>query len=151
MNISRKPVFLSFGLLLIMFLPMMAQGGCLQSDLTGNWTTFAMSVDSIGSYPSATTSCKIKLKSTGKINTEKYSKCYERSYGGIETVPVAGGSFSVNKTCHLDGKIKMDSTFGRQTFVVDFGTLAKDKKTFSAVGYIVEAPSIVTNVTGVKK
>ena len=129
----------------------MAQGACSQSDLTGNWTTFAMSVDSICSYPSATTSCKIKLKSTGKINTERYSKCYERSYGGLETVPVAGGSFSVSNTCHLDGKIKMDSTFGRQTFVVDFGTLAQDKKTFSAVGYIVEAPSIVTHVTGVKK
>jgi len=110
-----------------------------------------MSVDSSGTYPASTSSCKIKLKSTGKINTEKYSKCYERAYGGIDTVSVAGGSFSVNKSCHLDGKIKMDTIFGRQTFVVDFGTLAQHKKTFSAVGYIVEFPTIVTHVTGVKK
>jgi hypothetical protein len=150
MSISRKSMFISFALLLGMLSPMLAQGACSQSDVTGTWTTFAMSVDSIGSYPSATTSCKLKLKSTGKINTDK-SKCYERAYAGLEIVPVAGGSFSVSKSCHLDGKIKMDSTFGRQTFVVDFGTLAQDKKTFSAVGYIVEAPSIVTHVTGVKK
>ena len=59
MSISRKPVFISFGILLIMFFPMMAQGGdCLSRDLVGTWTTFAMSVDSTGNYPAATTSCK---------------------------------------------------------------------------------------------
>ena len=45
----------------------------------------------------------------------------------------------------------MNTIFGPQTFVVDLGTLAQAKKTFSAVGYIVEFPSIVTHVTGVKK
>jgi len=150
MNISRKPAFLSFSLLLIMFLPLMAQGACETSDLAGTWTTFAISVDSIGSYPSATTSCTLRLKSTGKINTDR-SKCYERDYQGLVKVAVAGGSFYVKDSCHLGGKLKMDTTFGRQTFEVDFGTLAKTKKTFSAVGYIVEAPSIVTHVTGVKR
>lgn len=151
MSNSRKPVLISFVALLIMFFPMMADAAdCKQGDLTGPWTTFAMSVDSTGTYPAATTSCKLKVKSTGKLNTDR-SDCWERAYGGIDTVQVKGGSFSVNKSCHLDGRIRMNTIFGPQTFVVDFGTLAQTKKTFSAVGYIVEFPSIVTHVTGVKK
>ena len=153
MAISRKPVFISFGLMLIMFFPLMAQGGCRMADLAESsavWMTYALSVDASHTYPAATTSCKIELKSTGKINTDK-SQCYERAYGAIETYNVIGGSFSVNKSCHLDGRIKMETIFGTQTFVVDFGTLAPTKKTFSAVGYVKEYPSIATHVTGVKK
>lgn len=150
MSISRKSGFISFGLLLIMFLPMMAQADCNEDDLKGDWTTFSISVDSAGSFPSATTSCTLRLKSTGKINTDR-SKCFERDYAGLQKVTVAGGSFYVKKSCHVGGTLKLDTTFGRQTVEVDFGTLAKDKNTFSAIGYVIEAPTVITHVTGVRK
>ena len=151
MRIPRKSGFISFGLLLIMFLPMIAQADCNEDDLKGDWTTFSMAVDSLGSFPSATTSCTLRLKANGKINTDKGSKCFERDYQGLVKVPVAGGSFYVKKSCHVGGRIKLDTTLGRQTIEVDFGTLAKDKNTFSAIGYVVEAPTVITHVTGVRK
>ena len=152
MSNSRKSGFMSFGLVLIMFLPMMAQAGCNEDDLKGDWTTFSMSVDSGSSFPTATTSCTLRLKASGKIDTEsKKTKCFERSYDGLVKVPVAGGSFYVKSSCHVGGKLKLDTTFGRQTIEVDFGTLAADKKTFSAIGYVIEAPTVITHVTGVRK
>jgi hypothetical protein len=150
MRISQKTGFIGLVLVLILSLPMVAQGACSQDDLEGKWATYAMSVDSIGSYPSATTGCTLKVKSTGKIDADK-SKCFERAYAGREIASVVGGSFSVSNSCHLAGKFKMDTSLGRQTFMMDHGTLAKTKKTFSAVGYIEEVPSIVVHVTGVKK
>ena len=152
MSILRKPGFISFGLLLIMLLPMMAQAGCNEDDLKGDWKTYSMSVDSIGSFPSATTSCTLRLKASGKIDTEsKKTKCFERDYQGLVRVKVAGGSFYVKTTCHVGGRLKLDTTLGRQTIEVDFGHLAKDKDTFSAIGYVVEAPTVITHVTGVRK
>jgi len=46
MNLSRKTLFISVGLLLGMLSPILAYAGCSQGDLKGTWYAYALSVDS---------------------------------------------------------------------------------------------------------
>jgi hypothetical protein len=109
-----------------------------------------MSVDSYAVYASQTNRCKIKLNSTGNIVASK-SSCKLRDYSGVFSVPVTGGNIKVKSNCSLNGNIKLITPDGISTVVMEYGTAAKDRHTFSVVGYDNNNPDLITHLHAVKR
>ena len=155
MNFSWKTLFISFTLLLGMLSPMLAQGSCNQGDLKGTWYTYGMVADSYYSYTTATITCKIVVNSSGVIVASNSSCRMVHPYGSSK-VPVKGGDIVVNNQniCEIKGQIKVKAEFGytyAATKIKFTGTLASDKRTYYATGYVHDFPAIVTHLTGAKK
>ena len=149
-HISSKLIAIGAGLGLIMLSPILAYAGCSQSDLTGTWYAYSMSADALGASPPATINCKVKLNSSGSIVASK-SSCKMRDFSDPVKIPVSGGNMKVTSGCNLSGTLKLDTPVGPQTLKIGHGTLAKDKVTLFAVGYVKEYPSSIAHLTAAKK
>ena len=61
---------------------------------------------------------------------------------------VTGGKITVSSGCAISGSISQGAL---GTVKIEYGTLAKDKNTFSAAAYDAEFPAFITNLNAVKK
>ena len=147
-QIIRRWALIGAGSLMGIFSPILVQAGCNQSDLTGAWYSYSMSVDSVGSYAARSYRCKVKINSSGSIVASK-STCILRDYTGQFKVGVAGGSINADSKCNLSGAVKLSSGLG---FVdMDHGKLAKDKNTFAVTTHDRDRPGYITHLTAVKQ
>ena len=149
-HISSKLIAIGAGLGLIMLSPILAYAGCSQSDLAGTWDTYSMSVDSSGLLSPQTDYCKVRINSSGSIVASK-SSCKVRSWPGLLNGNIAGGSIKVNSSCKLKGSVTIIGTDVQAIIKLEYGTAAKDKRTFSLVGYDTINPTYITHLTGVKR
>ena len=150
-QIIRRSVIIGAGFVLSILSPIMAQAGCVQSELAGTWYTYSMSADSYGSSAPQANRCKVRINSSGSIVASK-SSCKIRSFLGLIDANITGGTVKVSSGCTLSGSIRLFSSFaGSDTIKLEYGTVAKDKKTFSLIAYDSGQPSYITHLTGVKK
>ena len=148
MRMVRKFICIFIALIPGVFSPLLVYAGCGQSDLTGTWITYALSVDSSGlAYSPQTNRCKVKINSSGSIVTSK-SGCFIRNWTGINYVNITGGKFSVSSSCKLSGSIVLGVL---DEIIIDYGTLSKDKHTFSLIGFNEAYQDYITHLNGVKK
>ena len=147
-QIIRRSTLIGAGLLLSLLNPILAHAGCSQSDLTGAWYTYSMSVDSSGRIASRAYRCKVKVNSSGSIVSSK-SSCIFRDWGGQFSVGINGGSIRTNTKCNLDGVVFLSSGIG--AIDMDHGTLAKDKRTFYLTAHDRDRLGYITHITAVKR
>jgi len=149
-NIIRKSGIIGAVLGMSMLSPIMAHAGCSQIDMTGTWYAYSMSVDSAGYYYPQTNECKVKLNSSGSIVASK-SSCKMRTATGLVNVNITGGSVKASSNCKLSGSMKISSIYGTDTIKLEFGRVAKDKRTVSLVSYDTSDPTYITHMTAVKR
>ena len=156
-RIHGKSTFASAVMLLSLLSPVLVQAACSQSDLKGTWFTYSLSVDSfVTGDPSLTVSsmtnrCKVKVSSSGDIVASK-SSCKFRDQVGKDPLNITSGEIKVNPRCKLNGSITMELIGTSSiTLILESGALAKDKTTFSAVGYSEVEPDVITHMTAVKQ
>lgn len=152
MNIrtNKKNIFFAAGVGLCLLAPFTANAGCKQGDMTGTWYSYSMSDDSAGFLFPHTNYCKVKINSSGSIVASK-STCKTRISSGLITTNVTGGKLKVNSSCSLSGNINLSNAFGTDKIIVEYGTLASDKKTLSSVLYSDNDNTFVTSLNAVKK
>ena len=153
MNIHTisKLMFIGIWLLLGMLSPVLAHAGCVQSDMGGTWHTYGLIIATAPSGDAASTSCKIKINSSGSIVASK-SSCKDRSSFGTQySYDVLGGKITVNSKCNLSGKVRSDDSVFLDKMILDHGMLAQDLKTFSLVAHYEGRPDIVIHLNGVKR
>ena len=156
-RIHGKSTLASAVMLLSFLSPVLVQAACSQSDLKGTWFTYSLSVDSFVTedhsltVSSMTNRCKVKVSSSGDIVASK-SSCKFRDQVGKDPLNITSGDIKVNPKCKLKGSITME-LFGTSsiTLILESGALAKDKTTFSAVGYSEVEPDVITHMTAVKQ
>ena len=150
-NTNRKLMIIGAILGMSILSPISAKASCSQADLKGTWYTYSMSADSYGVSAPQTNRCKVVFNSSGSIVASK-SSCKLRSYPGLINVNIKGGTIKVNSGCNLSGSVRIFSSFaGSGNIKLEYGTVAKDKRTFSVVGYDTSSPSYITQLNGVKK
>ena len=148
MNIAKNFICICITLMSGMFSPLLAYAGCSQADLAGTWITYALSIDSSGlAYYPQTNRCKVKINSSGSIVTSK-SSCFVRNWIGTNYVNITGGKVSVSSNCNLSGSIIIGVL---DEIIIDYGTLSKDKHTFSLIGFNEAYQDYITHLNGVKK
>ena len=142
MKFSRNSMFISFALLLGMISPMLAQGACSQSDLTGVWYTYGSDMGEIAR-------CKIKVNSSGSIVGSR-SKCTARDATGRYSLNVGGGYMGVADNCIVKGNLKFCEG-GCVKANIEHGMLERDNNILTVEGYLVVDPSAVFYLVGVKR
>ena len=124
MNIIRKLMFVSLGLLLGVLSPEFSHAGCVQSELAGTWYTYAP----------AMLRCKIKVNSSGTIVASK-SKCSLRDETGRYSGNVSGGNMSVTSGCKVTGKMTVCGD-GCEKIKIEHGRLERDKNMIILEAYL---------------
>ena len=153
MNIHMilRLIFTGTVLVLSMLTPMIIHAACVQSDLKGTWITYSVGVDTSGSLLPNTNRCKIRINSSGSIVASK-SFCNMRISSGILDFDITGGGMKVKSSCDFNGTIKVNTgSRGIISIKLQYGTLASDKRTFSAVLYDTTDISFASHMTAVKK
>jgi len=150
MNISRKPVFCSFVLLISMLAPMLVQASCDPSDIPGTWMTYGVSGDTFYGEMSSTDRCKIKVNSSGSI-VGSASYCKYRDRKGVHKLDVSSGNVEVNSNCVVTGNMRLCKSGDCAKLIIEHGTLSTGKNVFSIVGYSKPDPDFVFSFTGLKR
>ena len=124
MNITRKSMFISLGLLWGMLSPVSVQAECVQSELAGTWYIYAP----------AMLRCKVKVNSSGTIVASK-SKCSFRDETGRYSGNIAGGNMSISSGCKVTGKMKVCGD-GCESIKIEHGRLERDKNMIILEAYV---------------
>lgn len=146
---TRKSSYIAIALTIGLAAPTFAEARCSKKDLKGTWYVYGMSGDVVSGAFGETDECKVTVNSSGKISNSG-SACRYRNAMGTGVANITGGNMKTKSSCKITAKVNFCNKFGCSSFILDRGRLAKDKRTFSAIGYANYDRNVVFHTTGVK-
>ena len=112
-----------------------ADAACTQADMVGTWYSMGVSGDAYFGEMGETDRCKLVVNSNNSIVASS-SSCVYRDARGQFNFQVTGGSIYVTSACAVAGNINVCDAGFCSIIKVQYAQMARDKNTFSMVGYL---------------
>ncbi len=123
-------------------LPGAADAVCTRANAVGTWYAMGVSGDGYFGEMGETDRCKLVVNSNGRIVASS-SSCVYRDARGQFNFQVTGGSIYVTSACALAGNINVCDAGFCSVIRIQYAQMARDKNTFSMVGYLDIDPDVV--------
>lgn len=123
-------------------LPGIAGAACTQFNAIGTWYAMGVSGDAYFGEMGETDRCKLVVNSNGGVVASS-SGCTYRDARGQYNFRVTGGWLAVSSACAVTGSINVCDSGLCSTIRIQYAQMARDKNTFSMVGYLSIDPDVV--------
>ena len=147
---TQRKLIVAMSLYVTALLFTVAEAACTQVDMTGTWHVFGLAGDTYSRSFEGSFRCKLTVSSTGSL-VPSTSTCTIRDDVGVHYLTIGGGKMVVSSTCAITGNIQVCQSGACNTEQIQAGQLARDKNTFSLVGYLQIDPTDVFHLNGVKQ
>ncbi|MBI5462575.1 MAG: hypothetical protein HY941_10355 [Gammaproteobacteria bacterium] len=145
MNIRNSRKSLVLGCLLAVFgaaLSSAADAACTQANMVGTWYSMGVSGDSYFGEMGEIDRCKLVVNSNNRVVASS-SSCIYRDARGQFNYQVTGGTINVSSDCAVIGSINVCDSGYCNTIRIQYAQMARDKNTFSMVGYLTGDTDVV--------
>ena len=147
----RKSLLLSCQLAVsAIALPGVADAVCTRANAIGTWYAMGVSGDGYFGEMGETDRCKLVVNSNGRIVASS-SSCVYRDARGQFNFRVTGGAINVSSVCAVTGSISVCDAGFCSIIRIQYAQMARDKNTFSMVGYLDIDPDVVFSFKVVKQ
>ena len=147
----RKSLLLSCQLAVsAIALPGVADAVCTRANAIGTWYAMGVSGDGYFGEMGETDRCKLVVNSNGRI-VASGSSCAYRDARGQFNFRVTGGAINVSSVCAVTGSINVCDAGFCSIIRIQYAQMARDKNTFSMVGYLDIDPDVVFSYKAVKQ
>lgn len=137
-----KSLVLSCLLTVFGAVPGVAAAACAQANAAGTWYAMGVSGDGYFGEMGETDRCKLVVNSNGGIAASS-SSCVYRDARGQFNFQVTGGAINVSSACVVTGNINVCDSGFCSIIRIQYAQMARDKNTFSMVGYLNIDPDVV--------
>lgn len=127
-----------------------ASAACTRANTVGTWYAMGVSGDGYFGEMGETDRCKLVVNSNGRI-VASGSSCAYRDARGQFNFRVTGGAINVTSACAVIGSINVCDAGFCSIIRIQYAQMARDKNTFSMVGYLDIDPDVVFSFKVVKQ